>query len=192
MKKLSYLFILILFTQTARAQKEILQSDEGNKYVYYRVVDKSGVSADTLYSRSLSFMKMANLKFNPASTDDRAVTGKGKFMVYNGSSIVRKEAGEVTYKLYIESKDQKYRYKVSDFVFTPYRRDRYGNMVAVTGVEVAFEKLATKFTQKEADSYLNQTGSFCQATADAISKQMNKVSQTKIILPPNKVNTYNW
>jgi hypothetical protein len=192
MKKLLFGLVCLMCSQTASAQKELLQFDEANKYVYYQVVDKPGLTADTLYQRGLYFAKIANPKNKPENVVANAIITKGKFLVYTGSSVVKKEGGEISYTLFIETKDQKYRYKISDFVFTPYKRDRFGNMTAIPGVEVPLEKLTSKYSQKEADNYLAQTGAFCQATGNSLKQHMDKVSIARKAEPIKKVATDKW
>jgi hypothetical protein len=192
MKKLLFSLVCIMCSQIASAQKEILQLDEASKYVYYQVVDKQGVAADTLYQRGSYFVKMAHPKSKPESVVANAIVTKGKFLVYNGSSVVKKEGGEISYTLHIETKDQKYRYKISDFVFTPYTRDRFDNMVPMPGIEVPIEKLTSKYSQKEADNYLSQTGMFCQATSKSLKQYMDKMSIARAEEPVKKVVTDKW
>ena len=179
-------------SQIASAQKEMLQLDEANKYVYYQIVDKKGVAADTLYERGSYFIKVANPKNKLKKVVANTIVTKGKFLVYSGSSLAKKEAGEISYTLHIETKDQKYRYKLSDFVFTPYTRDRFDNMVPMPGIEVPIEKLASKYSQKEADNYLNQTGMFCQATSRRLKQYMDKISIAQVQEPVKKVVTDKW
>jgi hypothetical protein len=192
MKKLLFSLVCIMCSQIASAQKEMMQLDEANKYVYYQVVDKQGVAADTLYERGSYFIKVANPKSKPKNVVTNAIVTKGKFLVYNGSSVAKKEGGEISYTLSIETKDQKYRYKISDFVFTPYTRDRFDNMVPIPGIEVPIEKLTSKYSQKEADNYLRQTGMFCQATSNRLKQYMDKISIARVEEPVKKVVTEKW
>lgn len=192
MKKLLFSLVCVLCSQVVSAQKEMLQLDEANKYVYYQVVDKQGVTADTLYERGLYFIKMTNPENKQESVVANTITTKGKFLVYNGSTVAKKAGGEISYILHIETKDQKYRYKISDFIFTPYTRDRFNNMVPMPGIEVPIEKLTSKYSQKEADNYLNQTGMFCQATGNKLKQYMDKISTTKREGVIKKVVTDKW
>jgi len=192
MKKLLFGFICLWFAQTAAAQKDSLQIDEANKYVYYKVADKPGLTADTLYNRGLSFIKAADVKVDAVKAATNTVRGKAKFVVYNGISVMKKESGVINYTLFIETKDGKYRYKLSDFVFTPYTRDRFNNMVPVDGIEIPVEKLETKYSKKEATEILNQAGKFSQATGNTITGYMNKVSNIKKAEPVKKVATDKW
>ncbi|TSD66537.1 hypothetical protein FFF34_003785 [Inquilinus sp. KBS0705] len=193
MKKILLGFLCMWFAQTASAQKDSLQFDENNNYVYYHVVDKPGFTADTLYNRSRAFTKAfkllipADKKFAPNSVD-----GKGKFLVYNGPSMIRKETGAISYTLFIETKEGKYRYKLSDFLYTPYVRDRFNNMVPVAGLDIPLEKLQTKYGKKEADAILAQAGAFSISTANKIKEYMDKVSNFKKAEPVKKVATDKW
>lgn len=192
MKKiLSGLFCLVCF-QIASAQKELLRFDEVNKYVYYQVVEKAGLSADTLYKRGLGFAHVTYPKSKVENTGSNAFTIKAKFPVYNGASVVKKEAGEVCYALFIETKDQKYRYKITAMVFTPYKRDRFNNMAAQPGIEIPVEKLASRYTQKEADNYLDQTGAFCKATGELLKKYMDNAPALPKTSAVKKVVTDKW
>ena len=193
MKKiLSGLFFLLCF-QSAWAQKDSLQFDENNKYVYYRVVDKPNITADTLYNRAWDFAKSFNPKSKPEKGQaENALNTSGKFIVYNGVSVMKKETGEIRYILNIQSKDQRYRYKISSFVFIPYKRDRFGNMTAVPGVEVPLEKLLSAYSQREADNYLSQTGAFCIAAANRLKLYMDKQPVIKKEEAVKKVATDKW
>jgi hypothetical protein len=193
MKKLLSGLLCILCSQMVLAQKDSLQFDEDNKYVYYRVVDKPGITADTLYNRAWNFAK----NFNPKSMPEKghaenALNTSGKFLVYNGISLMKKESGEISYILNIQSKDQRYRYKISSFVFTPYKRDRFGNMVPVPGMEVPLEKLSAKYSQKELDAYLKQIGEFCIGASGRLKLYMDKQPVVIKEQPVKKVITDKW
>jgi hypothetical protein len=191
MKKLFFSIVCILLINTARAQKDVLQFDEDNKYVYYQVVDKKGFSADTLYNRGLVFMKSQGLK---ADGDAKAgtITAKPKLVVYTNSLVSKKEAGEVSYILNVDTKDQKYRYKFAGFVFKPYKINRYGSMATQPGVEIPLEKLWTKYSAKETDALLDQIGTFCKTTATKLLQQMDKVPVLRAEEPVKKVATDKW
>ncbi|WP_162276832.1 DUF4468 domain-containing protein [Mucilaginibacter pedocola] len=170
MKKLFLSIACFLAVQAAMAQKEVLQFDENNKYVVYQVVDKSGMTADTLYQRAAGFVGKSGSKKNGGT-----VTQKDKLVVYASGLLTKKEVGEVTYVLTIETKDQKYRYKFADFVFKPYKRNRYGNMATQPGLDVPLEKLWTKYDDKETDGMLAQVGTFCKTNAAQLMLVMDKV-----------------
>jgi len=193
MKKVLFVLVCVLCANVARAQKDSLQFDEHDNYIYYKVIDKPNLSADTLYNRAWNFAS----KFEPAAkpakgTAENTLNTSSKLIVYSGVSLVRKEGGEIAYTINIQTKDQRYRYRISNFVFKPYQRDRFGNMVPLPGIEVPLEKVAAKYGKKEADNYLNQLGVFCKNAAARLKQAMDKVPVTPKIAPVKKVSTQNW
>lgn len=191
MKKLFLCIACILAINTARAQKDLLQSDENNKYVYYQVVDKKDFTADTLFNRALAFMKSQEIKASGKASAG-SITAKDKTVLYTNSLVSKKEGGEVTYTFTIDVKDQKYRFKLSDFVFKPYKINRYGNMATQSGIEFPLEKIWTKYSEKDTDLYLDQVGAFCKATATKLIKYMDRVPVLRTEEPLKKVVTDKW
>ena len=179
--------------QLAFAQKDSLAFDEGNNYIYYRVVDKPSLSADTLYKRGWDFAVAFNTITKPIKGKaENTLNTSGKFIVYSGVSLMRKEGGEISYTINIQTKDQKYRYRISNFLFKPYQRDRFGNMTLIPGIEVPLEKMNTKYGKKETDNYLDQVASFCINTAAKIKQGMDKLPVVTKTEPVKKVSTENW
>jgi hypothetical protein len=194
MKKVFITLVCLLFARFALAQKDSLQFDEGNNYVYYHVVDKAGLPADTLFARAGNFAARFNDQAKPAKGQaENTLNTTGKFIVYTGTSLVRKEAGEVSYTLNIQTKDQKYRYRISNFVFKPHQRDRYGNMALTPGIEVPLEKIIEKYGAKDAGVYLDQVGAFCINAAAKLKLAINKQPVLQQAAPVKKVTTTgNW
>ncbi len=106
---------------------------------------------------------------------------KDKFLTY--TSLVKHENGEMTYTLTIESKEDKYRYWLTDFVFTPYEKNRYGIFVPVSGIEIPIENASSKLTQKEVDGYFDQTGAFCKQLGEKLKKYM---AEDHLVKKPNQ------
>lgn len=193
MKKVFFSLIYLMCAQVALAQKDSLAFDEGNNYIYYRVVDKSALPADTLFKRGWDFAVSFNTATKPAKGKaENTLNTTGKLIMYSGVSLMRKEGGEVSYTINIQTKDQRYRYRISNFVFKPYQRDRFGNMVPVPGIEVPLEKMNTKYGKKETDNYLDQIASFCINTSAKIKQAMDKLPVVKKAEPVKKVSTENW
>ena len=193
MKKVFFGLVCLLCAQIALAQKDSLQFDEGNNYIYYRVIDKADIPADTLYKRSFDFATAFNPLAKPAKGKaENTLNTSGKFIVYSGVSLMRKEGGEISYTINIQTKDKRYRYRISNFVFKPYQRDRFGNMTAIPGIEVPLEKMNTKYGKKETDNYLDQIGNFCINTAAKIKQAMDKQPVNKKTEAVKKVSTENW
>ena len=146
--------LFILFAKITFAQQDMLSFDEHNKYIYYQVVNMPGLPADSLHDRGLYFFKTAYPKAAVKVVNAGAVEATGKFLTYGGVSVLKHEKGEITYQVNIEFKDQKYRFWLTNFVFTPYVRDRYGNFVPQLGVYIPLEDLSAKIEKNDATGYL--------------------------------------
>jgi len=182
-----------LCAKAAFAQKDSLSFDEHNKYIYYKVVDEPGLGLDTLQTRALYFLKTAYPKIKVDKTSTAAnIIGSGVFLIYNGTAVVKTQDGQISYSCYIECKDQKYRFWLTDFVYTPYKTDRYGNSVPVPGGDIVLEN-SSKFDKKQLDNCLNQVGTFSKQFGDKLKQYMVRVSAA----PPKQekkkvVNTKDW
>lgn len=193
MKKIFFSLVCLLCAQIASAQKDSLAFDEGNNYTYYRVIDKPATTADTLYKRAWAFAQTFNNASKPAKGQaENTLNTSGKLIVYSGALLLRKEGGEVTYKLNVQTKDNRYRYRISNFIFKPYQRDRFGNMVPIPGVELPLEKMEAKYGRKDTDIYLDQIAAFSIATG---IKLKNRIDATPASGKPalvKKISTQNW
>ena len=181
----------IFFGKVTLAQKELLSFDEHNKYIYYQVADIPGLPADTLHSRGVCFLKTTYPKIKLKQTAT-AISGEDKFVVFGGVSVLKHESGEIAYLVNIECKDQKYRYWLTNFTFTPYQRDRYGNFVPEAGINIPLENALSKFDKKDVDSYLDETGAFCKQLGDRLKLYMIKVPTAKKEEITKKVVTDKW
>jgi hypothetical protein len=171
MKKIAVLVISLLIAGMANAQKSLLSIDEHNKYIYYQVVDLSGISADSLYKNAVYFIKSVYPK-TKSTQSNNSINIKDKFLTY--TSFLKHENGEMAYTLNIECKDAKYRYWLTDFVFTPYERNRYGVYVPVNGIEIPLESAESKVVKKDLDGYFDQTGAFCKQLGEKLKKEMTE------------------
>ncbi|QXV64767.1 DUF4468 domain-containing protein [Mucilaginibacter sp. 21P] len=193
MKKALLLVTLLFATAELYAQKDSLQLDENNEYVYYKVVSKPELSADSVYARAWKFAAALSKDTKPKKGKaDKAFNVAGKFINYSGTSLVRKESGEVSYTLNFQAADGKYRYKFGDFVYTPYKRDRYGNMVAVQGVHIDLKNLTSKYSQKDADDIYNQVATGCITTELRLKQSIDNDPPVMKRPEVKKVHTGNW
>jgi hypothetical protein len=191
MKALITGLTFILFAKMTIAQKELLSIDEHNKYIYYQVVDMPGTTADTLNRRGVYFLEKVVPKIKLKETE-RTLSGAGKFITFSGVSILKHEDGEITYLTKVEFRDNKYRYWLTDFTFTPYQRDRYGNFVPRQGIAISLETALTKLSKKEVDSYLDQTGVFCKQLGDSLKQALIAQTAQKKVEIIKKVVTDKW
>jgi hypothetical protein len=186
MKKLFLLLTILIASRCAFAQKELITLDEHNKYIYYQIVDMPGVVADTLYQRCLVGLK-SHADFKPSTEAGPAITVKSKTMIYSSQTYVKHEEGELTYTLHIEFKDLKYRYWLTDFVFTPYQRNRYGVYERSHDGSTALEVLKDKTDKRVFDNYLDQISKFCKQIGDDTKNYT--ATPIKKAVTPAKVDT---
>jgi hypothetical protein len=179
MKSIVIVILFILSAKITIAQKELLSLDEHSRYIYYQVIDMPGLSADTLSNRGAYLIKREYPKANVKAVADK-ITGEGQFATYSsGGLVVKHESGKITYRIAIEFKDNKYRYWLTDFVFTPNKRDRYGNYVLEQGMDTPLEKAKEKLMEKDAESYFLQTGAFCNQLGDRLKLYMINAAPKK-------------
>lgn len=160
MKNILMAFVCMLFARTAFAQKDSLAFDENDKYIYYQTVSQPGLSTDSLYNRGLYFIKTAypksKLSMVTADKTQGVIMGKGSFLVSKKAFITTHEDGAISFSMRIEVKDAKYRYWFTDFVYTPYQRNRYNVYEPVPGVAIPMEQAKDKIDKDDFAVYLNK------------------------------------
>ena len=186
----------MLLIQTVYGQKSLLALDEHDKYIYYQVVSQPGTSADSLDKKALGFVKESLPKSSVKTTGDTTIILKDRFVTYSVLAFAKHESGEIKFTLTIECKNDKYRYWLTDFVFIPYEKNRYGVFVPSNGVEIPIEKSSSHVDKKEAEGYLDQTGAFCKQLGDQLKSYMladhptNKKTEQQPVV--KKVVTDKW
>jgi hypothetical protein len=199
MKKILFAFAGLLFSVSAFAQKDSLALDENNKYIYYKTADQPGAVADTLYDRALSFLTKAytkkELKLVKADKSGNALNGAGVFVInkknfFGGNS----EGGELAYTVKIEVRDNKYRYWLTNFVYQPYQRNRYGNSEIVHGKDIALEKASEKLSKADFNTCLNQVLISSKQVGDKLKTYMLKASfvEHHDVKKVKRVSTKEW
>jgi hypothetical protein len=194
MKRFLLVAICLFIIRSANAQKNLLSLNEQNKYIYYQVVDMPGISLDSLKKNAEYFIKTVY----PKSKARLDVAGgdfytSDKFLVYSVITYVKHESGEIAYMLNIECKDSKYRYWLTDFVFTPYEKDRYGVFVPKPGIDLPLETALSRVDKKELNGYFDQTGAFCKQLGEKLKLYMVEGHAIKKVeKQPAKVVTDKW
>jgi hypothetical protein len=197
MKNILIAFVCMLFARTAAAQKDSLAFDENDKYIYYQTVSQPGLGADTLYNRGLYFIKTAYPKSKLVMvTADKAqgvITGKGSFLVSKKAFITTHEDGAISFSLRVEVKDSKYRYWFTDFVYTPYQRNRYNVYEPVPGVTIPMEHAQGKIDKDDVAVYLNKILLNSKQIGGVLKAYMLKTSALpKEAKKINKISTKEW
>lgn len=179
--KLSTLVILLFFTTACFAQEKVLSTDDRGKLIYYEVVNIKDVPNDSLKSRVIAFLKKSpkTLKLKSADTDSLMYV-TGKLIINKTALVLSRPSGEVLYNFYVETKDDKYRFWLTDFNFIPYQRDRYGNFVPSTTVGTPLETKPGKLNAGEWAGYLKATTSAVNGFAERFKEAM----KGRVVVPP--------
>jgi len=136
---------LSVFVTSLSAQEKQFLKDETGKFIYYKVVDSLVLSKTVLLERAKNFVVSANKKtMKLESSTDTSILAKGKMIIDKTILVAGHPSGEVSYDFVFEARAGKYRYWLTNFVFIPYQRDRYGNFVPKTTIGSPLEKSADK------------------------------------------------
>jgi hypothetical protein len=194
MKSTLLFFLLFGLAVSANAQAEqVLPVDDHGKFIYYEVVNANATSKEILHARALAFFKKKNgpTKFLSLKGDS-AVLGTGKFVINKTVLVMSHPSGEVLFNCQVETKNDRYRFWLTDFSFIPYQRDRYGNFVASTTIGVPLENNPGKLNAGQWKEYQVQTATF--AKNFAIQFKSSMANETKVVNPvvEKKVVTKTW
>jgi len=183
----SLLFFVTCFVSVNAQTEHSLPVDEQGKFIYYEVVN-SVAAKDLLKQRAVSYARKQNkdLKFK-AIQGDTALLATGKLVINKTLLVMSHPSGEVLYKFQVEIKEGKYRFWLTDFIFIPYQRDRYGNFVPSTSVGTPLEKDPGKLNAAQWKEYQSQTAKYAQQFAVDFKKYMaseapNKPAKEKTVV----------
>ena len=182
-----FLFLLLIVSgaiaQDKKETKE-LQKDEIGKYIHYEVVARLPVAADSLAFRAKAFFKLK--KMASFLADSTALEQRGKFVISKTAFVLSHPSGEILYNFRFEIKGERYRFWLTDFLFIPYQRDRYGNFVPSTVKGIPLEKSPGKLNAGEWSSYISDAGRQSAALAAEFKEYLSASQQAK---PLNKANS---
>jgi hypothetical protein len=129
---------------------------------FSNVVVADSLSKQFLFQNALRFvddLKGNNEKAMLSQNDSilGKVEAESSYFVYTQQpGMLKKLSGRVSYKISIEVKDKKYRYRFNDFVFHYYKQDRYYKMVETIKVKSLNDPSASGW-QKLWDSHRSTT-----------------------------------
>ncbi|MEJ2904870.1 hypothetical protein [Pedobacter panaciterrae] len=194
MKKIMFVLSLFVFSLSAFSQTNVLPMDERGKYTFLEVAELPLVKKEVMSANAKRFFKGYSkaIKLN-SSEGDTAFYGKGK-MVLNKSLVgVGHPTGEAKYNISLELRNGKYRLILTDFMFTPYERDRYGNFVPVA-VSTALEKSPGKLNNAEWEKNVASIARESKKIADKLKATMSNTikdpqPETK---KPATISTTKW
>jgi len=176
MKKSTILISLIILSTLALAQKPELPLGNNGKITFHGVVETPGLPQETLHQNALGFLaeiKVVNQKKKEdyLTEEDEKVTSIGGFLVYNYKS----PDGEIRYTITIEVKDNKYRYTITDFVFYPYTRNRYGRFEREKWQFKSLDEPVHKSNQKSWEKHKAKTGDKMERLISSMSLEMERL-----------------
>jgi hypothetical protein len=181
MKKLLAAFLFLLTYGAAFAQKDSLSIDQHNKYIYYHVVEQPGLTVDTFQNRMLYLLKTTFPESKISNkTNLGNISGVGKFIVLSGISLIKHQDGEIQYAFHIQYRDQRYRYWLTNFVFTPYKNDDHGNRQLQTRLSVTLEHAERKLGVQKFNRYINETAGYSIRFGNEVNKYMSRFSKMHI------------
>jgi len=173
---------LAIFSVKLSAQQKHFSKDDNGKFIYYQVVDSQLVSKDTLLQRARSFVNVVYKKsMKPEGSTDSSVLAKGTMVIDKTILVAGHPSGEVSYNFVFEAREGKYRFWLTDMLFIPYQRDRYGNFVATTTIGVPLERTPGKLGAGAWKDILSSTYHKIEKFGEEFKKHLatNKVEKTK-------------
>ncbi|WP_316793805.1 DUF4468 domain-containing protein [Pedobacter frigoris] len=180
MKFISGLFFLLMISLLSLGQERPLSYDERGKLIHYEVVEQIGVSKADLSARADRFFKQRAKQIKLKSgSKDTVIQADGKIVINKTALVLNRPSGEVKYNFNVECRDGKYRFWLTDFVFIPYQRDRYGNFVAATTVGTPLENEPGKLNAAEWKGYINNTGKEAGILAAQFKESMANKQEIK-------------
>ncbi|NRF39722.1 hypothetical protein [Pedobacter foliorum] len=194
MKKIMFSLLLLMFSAAGFSQTSVLPMDERGKYIFLEVVELPVVKKDVMSANAKRFFKgySKSIKLN-SSEGDTAFYGKGKMILSKNLIGVGHPTGEAKYNISLELRNGKYRLILTDFIVTPYERDRYGNFVPVT-VSTALEKSPGKLNNAEWEKNM----AFIATESRKIAEKLKTIMSNTIKDPkpeakkPAAVSTATW
>ncbi|NMN39862.1 DUF4468 domain-containing protein [Pedobacter sp. SG918] len=181
---MKYLLFIILaaFSIRLSAQQKQFSKDDNGKFIYYKVVDSQLLSKDTLLQRAKAFVNVAYKKsMIQESVTDSSVLAKGTIVIDKTILVAGHPSGEVSYSFVFEARNGRYRFWLTNMLFIPYQRDRYGNFVPTTKIGVPLERTPGKLNAGAWKDILNSTYLKVEKFGDDFKKYLatNRVEKAK-------------
>jgi Domain of unknown function (DUF4468) with TBP-like fold len=176
------LIFLVAFSIDLSAQQKLFPKDDNGKFIYYKVVDSQSLSKDTLLQRAKSFVNVAYKKSMKAErTTDTSVLAKGNMVIDKTILVAGHPSGEISYSFVFEARNGKYRFWLTDLLYIPYQRDRYGNFVATTKTGTPLERNPGKLNAGAWKDVVNSAYNKIDKFADDFKKYLaiNRVEKAK-------------
>ncbi|CAN5202784.1 hypothetical protein BH09BAC3_BH09BAC3_03170 [soil metagenome] len=122
-----YLLILICIPLTVEYSFSQTFPKEGKVISYFEVVELDSIEKVTGFRNALKWGKSLqeeHLVLIKTDSVEGSLAGHSSFLVYGQTGILKKVSGRISYSVFIDVKNNKYRYHFTDFVFHYYALDR--------------------------------------------------------------------
>lgn len=155
MKFLAGLCLLLLVSILGMGQDKPMSTDDRGKLIYYEVVVAKDIAKDSLTMRASDFLNRSAKFMTIRSIDtDTLMHATGKMIINKTALVLSRPSGDVHYNFYVETREGKYRFWMTDFKFVPYQRNRYGNFVPTTSKGIPLEHQPGKLNSAEWAGYV--------------------------------------
>jgi len=155
-----------------------LPVNETGVIAFEEIIEIPGYNKELLYTNAKKFLDRLRLvnqrkKVSHLVEHNRIykIETRGGFMVYN----LKSPAGEIQFRVSVQVKDYKYRYSISNFVFRPYSRNRYGRYEIEKWEFKALEDPGYKGDQLRWEKYKLKTESRIQSLIEDLKLTMTEV-----------------
>ena len=126
MKRKGYI-LFFLFTSLFPLQAQSPEGDGEGLLFFEKIIICEGKEKEMLFQQLTEALSEIYDSINVMITNDYKIFTIGGFNVYNRLvGKVGNPAGRIDFNLTIDVKDEKFRYKATDFYFSPIEKDRYG------------------------------------------------------------------
>lgn len=187
------LILLVACSIHLSAQQKQFSKDDDGKFIYYKVVDSQSLSKDTLLQRAKSFVNVAYKKsMKQESATDSSVLAKGTMLIDKTVLVVGHPSGELSYSFVFEARNGKYRFWLTDLLFIPYQRDRYGNFVASTKVGVPLERTPGKLSAGAWKDIVNSAYNKMEKFEEDFIKYLATTRVEKVKKKTETISTKKW
>lgn len=178
MRLTPFLFSFFVHALHVVAQEQPIHQPE--KFIFYEVVNVDSSSRGLLYHNALTWVNHNQMSVLKKDSLEGIIQAEDEFSVYKETGLLKKLSGKVTYRVLIESKDNRYRYHFYDFIFHGYTTDRYHNSIP-SGSKKNLEERKAPGWQKLWDDHREKSTTRMQQTIASL-----KIKIIEKPLPPKQ------
>jgi len=159
--RLILLLILVLIFNPTVAYKgdSIITIGLNGKYAIAGVKEITSKSHSEIFKKVESFLinalgRSGNLAIEPEKLE---LTGHGQFEVPKYGTLTKQPDGIVSYDLIIIIEGSQIEYEFTNFIFQPYKRNRYGKFEPIPGKYFPLELQVSRYNQKSWEQHRRVT-----------------------------------